>query len=245
MKIHSLFAVPLGEYQMPPEQAEPLCAALKQLFINKVAQGTARSNETSRDTQKGQLFESCFDLYEWPETEVQQMATYVKTCLKDFLAQITELSPEQLDTCEYRFHAWFHITRRGGRQGIHNHSNASWSGIYCIDPGQPAADYPDSGVVYFHDPRSNANIYEDSGQKYLSPPFAHGALRVEHRAGRLVFFPSYLLHEIFPYFGAGERIIAPFNCRITLPGDYAANTTGQVKPQTCIRGQTFKVHQRP
>ena len=28
----------------------------------------------------------------------------------------------------------FHISRGGGFFGLHSHPNASWSGVYCVDP---------------------------------------------------------------------------------------------------------------
>ena len=36
--------------------------------------------------------------------------------------------------------SWFHVTRRGGFFALHNHPNASWSGVYCVDPGKNDAD---------------------------------------------------------------------------------------------------------
>ncbi len=222
MSVYSFFSVPIGDYHMPEEDAVPLCKELKRLFIEKESLGSEYKNKTYRETQKGSVFESTFDIYNWDSPAIDAMSDFIKVSLKDFLNRITTLTSEQIESMNFNFHPWYHITRFEGRQGIHNHSNASWSGIYCIDPGEFPEEYPDSGKVYFHDPRVNANIYEDDGLAHLKEPFTHGVIPIQHEAGRLLFFPSYLLHEIFPYFGNRERIIAPFNCRMTLPENYPA-----------------------
>ncbi len=112
--------------------------------MEKEAMGSTHKNETYRETQKGSVFESTFDIYSWDSPAIDAMSDFIKLSLKDFLERITTLSAEKIATMEFNFHPWYHITRYGGRQGIHNHSNASWSGIYCIDPGEFPKEYPDS-----------------------------------------------------------------------------------------------------
>ena len=217
MTILGCFTVPFGEYQMEAAKAVPLCDKLKKIFFEKESLGSTFKNKTYRSTQKGNIFESTFDIFNWHDPAIDELSDHIRTHLKLFLGSITTLNPLQINSLKFNFHPWYHITRNGGRQGMHNHSNSSWSGIFCIDPGEKIESMPDSGVVYFHDPRANANMYEDDGLKHLKGEFAHGVMRIEHVAGRLLFFPSYLYHEIFPYFGKTERVVVAFNCRITLP----------------------------
>jgi hypothetical protein len=124
-------------------------------------------------------------------------------------------TPETLAKLRFQYHAWFHITRHGGYQGLHNHQNASWSGIFCVDPGDELPERPDSGRVRFHDPRAGAQMYADAGNAQLRLPYQHGGFDVTHRAGRLVMFPSHLFHEIFPYQGERPRIVIAFNCAVS------------------------------
>ncbi|MFX4493676.1 hypothetical protein ABTA45_19480, partial [Acinetobacter baumannii] len=58
-------------------------------------------------------------------------------------------------------HTWFHVTRRGGFVIAHTHPMASWSGVYCVAPGQQPADRPDSGVLRFHNPHYYSNMFLD------------------------------------------------------------------------------------
>ncbi len=214
MKISNLFAVPIAEFWM--DDPDDFCAELRTVFLEKEQEGDKYRNEINRETQKGALFESRFDLYEWPDPPIKKLASYVHGQLSQVVAELSDYSAEEMRKLKFVYHAWYHITRKGGHQGIHNHANASWSGIFCIDPGDDVADRPDSGIVYFHDPRNNGNYYEDAGNARLKPANRHGALRVKHEKGKLTIFPSYLLHEIFPYFGERPRIIAPFNCWIRM-----------------------------
>jgi putative 2-oxoglutarate-Fe(II)-dependent oxygenase superfamily protein len=216
MKVIPFYSVPIIEFRM--QDHEGLCAQLREIFLAKAAGATQFRNRIDRDTQKGSVFESRFDLYCWPEEPVQRMRDFVHHSLCTALREICDHSEEEFAQLSFHYHSWFHVTRMRGHQGIHNHANASWSGIYCIDPGDKVPERPDSGKVYFHDPRANANYFEDAVNSRLKLPFKHGAIPVKHEAGKLTLFPSYLLHEIFPFYGAKERIIAPFNCWVTTRG---------------------------
>ena len=63
MKIGYLFSVPLVEFRM--DDHEGLCERLRTLFLKKAEEDHEVRNETKRDTQFGDLFESRFDLFHW------------------------------------------------------------------------------------------------------------------------------------------------------------------------------------
>jgi len=210
INLTELFATPMADAQIPNHV--PLCAALSKLFFEKEREGDRYRYHQRRATQFGDLFESKFDLFTWPDEPVAEVARFTHACLSQLIRQITEYGAEDLKRLRFDYHAWFHITRNGGYQGMHNHQNASWSGIFCVDPGDPVPDRPDSGLVRFHDPRTCAYQYADSGNLRMTMPFRHGGFDVTHRPGRLVIFPSHLMHEIFPYIGERPRVVIAFNC---------------------------------
>lgn len=212
MNVTDLFATPMADAQIPNH--EPLCAALTRLFLEKEQAGDQYRYHRRRETQFGELFESKFDLFNWPDEPVKIVARFTHTCLSQLIQQLTQYGPEDLGQLSFNYHAWFHITRRGGYQGLHNHQNASWSGIFCVDPGEEVPGRPDSGRVRFHDPRACAQQYSDAGNLGLRLPYQHGGFDVNHRAGRLLIFPSHLNHEIFPYIGERPRIVIAFNCAV-------------------------------
>ena len=96
--------------------------------------------------------ESKFDLFRWTDPPVAKLAQFCHLSLTETLRQLTTYSQEEFGRFRFDYHAWFHVTRRHGYQGQHNHPNASWSGIFCVDPGDVLPDRPDSGLVRFHEP---------------------------------------------------------------------------------------------
>ena len=215
MKIAHLFAVPFAEFVLPPERHE-LLGQLAALFIDREQAGDQYRNHTQRSTQQGALFESTFDLFKWPEPVVRELAGFCHRSLTQLINRTTDYSPEELHRLHFEYHAWFHVTRNGGFQGLHNHQNASWSGVFCVDPGDTSEKNPDSGAVRFHDPRGMADMYLDAGNQRLAMPANQGVFQVQHAPGKLVIFPSYLLHEIFAYVGQRPRIVVAFNCMMRM-----------------------------
>jgi uncharacterized protein (TIGR02466 family) len=212
-KVHGLFSTPFVEYRFPDH--ESLCNDLRELFIECEGQGDKYRDPIRRDTQHGALFESRFDLFTWPNPPVKQLAQHTHEILSGVIQKLNGYKPAQMADIAFNYHAWFHVTRKGGYQGTHNHQNASWSGIFCIDPGDQAKDRPDSGAVRFYDPRPNLMMHADPGNEHLQWPFTTDGFQIQHEPGKLMLFPSYIYHEIFPYVGERPRVIVAFNCWCT------------------------------
>ena len=216
LEISSFFAVPIARVVMPDH--ESLCDELERLFLEKESAGEAFRHQKRIDTMHGELFESRFDLFRWPDPPVRSLTAWCHNRLASLVQDLNRYDDAEMDLLRFDYHAWFHITRRHGYQGQHNHPNASWSGIFCVHPGDPVPDRPDSGLVRFHDPRTHIDMYSDAGNRNLRLPFAAGSCDWRHRRGQLVIFPSYLRHEIYPYLGERPRIVVAFNCWINRLG---------------------------
>ena len=210
MQLHQLFSVPILEFVHP--EADSLCPALRDFFLAR--EDDDHRDDIARDTQFGGVYESRFDLFYWKDPEIQPLIQFVHGSLAGAVAQLNGYGQREMDQLRFEYHAWYHITRAGGFQGNHNHPNASWSGIFCIDPGQPKSD-PREGTVRFYDPKVNADYYLDPGNQNLKMPFRLGPMEIRHEAGKLWLFPSYLMHEVFPYQGERPRCIVAFNCWIS------------------------------
>ncbi len=211
-QITPLFAVPLAEFTLP--QPERLCNDLRALLLERERQGDEFRNATKRPTQGKDVFESRFDLFTWDEPPVLALREFCHRSLLGLLTHLGQIDAQSKVKLDY--HAWFHVTRDGGFQGLHNHQNASWSGVFCVDPGDTDPDNPRNGVVRFHDPKIGTNMFADAANRTLPMPFNNGVYQVHHRAGTLIIFPSYLNHEIFVYRGQRERVVVAFNSWATL-----------------------------
>lgn len=212
LQIRAMFALPLAFDQHPdPARLNP---ALRTLFLAR--EGTRHANPTPFTVRNAQVFESHFDLFGWPEPEIAELREF---CLARVLQLAGELNGYDAATrarLRIATDAWFHVTRRNGFFGVHNHPLASWSGVYCVSAGEHDAGQPDSGALTFIHPNHLAGMYVDAGSERLQPPFALGNFSLNLQPGQLVLFPSWLLHQVLPFFGDGERITVAFNCSFQL-----------------------------
>ena len=72
--------------------------------------------------------------------------------------------------------------------------------------GETPEDRPESGVLRFHNPHHYSNYFLDAGNLRLRAPYHHGTWNIRFQPGQLVLFPSWLQHEVMPFYGNDERI---------------------------------------
>ena len=203
------FATPFAKFLHP--HAAQLNPQLKSLFFEREAEGEKWQEQYAVPTLKVGIFESNFELFSWPDKCIQALRAFCMEALGQTIMSLNNYSPDEMRKLRTTNHCWFHITRKGGYMPAHNHPMASWSGVYCVDPGQPDANNPDSGVIRFHDPRPGTNMYMDAGNCRLKEPYASGMLTFRFVPGMLLLFPSSLYHDIAPFTSEGERITVAFN----------------------------------
>lgn len=203
-----LFASPLVRFDHPAPG--PLNQELAALFRARAGAGDRYRNRLMTAGKNG-LFESEFDLFKWPEACVQRLKAFCFESLIATVAELNQLSPAQVRSWQIQDDTWFHLTRKGGYTTAHVHPGASWSGVYCVDPGTSPPSAPDSGVLRFFDPRIGASMYLDPANSNLVSTFAFQMMNLRLTAGTLVLFPSYLQHEVAPFMGDDERITVAFN----------------------------------
>jgi uncharacterized protein (TIGR02466 family) len=210
----NLFAVPFGLSRYP-EHAR-LNPQLRQILLAIEKTGTA-ANPRPLTQRNAALFESHFDLFRVTDPAIQELKAF---CWNQLLSMIGTLNGYDLPTLkklDIYNDCWFHVTRRGGFFGLHNHPNASWSGVYCVEPGQDDPDRKDSGQLCFVNPTISSAMHIDAANARMQLPYAHHVASMRLEAGQLVLFPSWVLHDVKPFEGEGERITIAFNCWFTLP----------------------------
>jgi hypothetical protein len=210
LEIYPAFAVPFGQDFYP--EADSLNAQLKKLLLERESQGQMYANPHPSLKQQPGVFESDFNLFAWPEACVQQLRLFCWTALGRMISDVNGYTPEEMKRLQIFSHTWFHVTRRDGFTILHTHPMASWSGVYCVDPGETPEDRPESGVLRFHNPHHYSNYFLDSGNLRLRAPYHHGTWNLKLQPGQLVLFPSWLQHEVMPFYGHDERITIAFNC---------------------------------
>jgi uncharacterized protein (TIGR02466 family) len=210
----NMFAVPFTFSRHPAHVA--LNMALKRFIFGLEASGNA-ANPRPLTQRNATLFESHFDLFRSGDPAIQELKLF---CWDQLLALIGRLNGYDLATLhrlQIYNDCWFHVTRRGGFFGLHNHPNAAWSGVYCVDPGGHDPGKPDSGRLTFINPTIMGAMHLDAGNDNLKLPYANHVASLLLEAGQLVMFPSWVLHDVKPFEGEGERITIAFNCWFNLP----------------------------
>lgn len=208
LKVAGLFAVPFGEVKLP--QCERLNRELEALFLQR--ETDEHRNPTPSHIPQPETFESRFNLFRWPESCVQELRAFMLDAIGRMVMETSALRPEDLAKLTFQNHTWFHISRNAGSFVAHNHPMASWSAVYCVRAGALAPDQPDSGVLRFHDTRNGANAYLDPANSRLHRPYALRSLDIRLAEGQLVVFPSYVFHEVAPFYGPDTRITVATNC---------------------------------
>jgi hypothetical protein len=129
--------------------------------------------------------------------------------------EASELPPSEVARLQIQNHTWFHVTRYAGSFVAHNHPLASWSAVYCVRAGMRPAEHPDSGILRFLDPRHGSGAFLDIANSRLRPPFALKPREVRLEEGQILVFPSYVFHEVSPFYGPDTRITVATNCWFT------------------------------
>lgn len=137
------------------------------------------------------LWESKFNLLE--NLELSKLKYWLTITLTDFVNTLNHSSYNTVIT-----ESWAHITELHGHHLPHRHPHSVWSGIFYIQQ---------------HDIDSGKNIFFN----YFSLPKIPGyeffcdQFEIDVVPGRLVLFPSTMLHYANSYLGTDKRIIIAFN----------------------------------
>lgn len=215
IEVTPFFAVPFGFAKL--ENCTALNAELRELFLQRAAQGSRYANPRPLTQRNREVFESEFQLFRWQEPCVQQLKEFCWSHMLQMIGALNGYDGATIARLLIYNEAWFHVTRRGGFFALHNHPNASWSGVYCVDPGQHDADKPESGSLSFVSPAVISSMYMDAATANLRDPFAPNIRALRLAPGQLVVFPSWILHDVKPFQGEGTRITVAFNCWFQLP----------------------------
>lgn len=180
-------------------------------FSKPVESGVA----TSAKPVEG-LVESPLDLFnDIKSDDLRALVGWMAACLQHCVSNVNggTVAPERIhiDFTE----SWFHITNQGGFHDAHTHGNCSWCGIFYLRAGDPDPTPAEgriaagNGINRFYSPIPGGGLVRDFGNRYLGRSY----FDVDPTPGRLVIFPSFLLHSALPYTGERDRIILSFNSR--------------------------------
>ena len=208
MEITAAFAVPICHAKL--ESCDRLNRELEQLFLAR--ETPEYLNPAPSHNPQAEMFESRFDLFTWPEACIQELRKFMLEAVFRVAMAASETAPEEFARLHLNNHTWFHVTRRNGYFVSHNHALASWSAVYCVKDGDTPGGATNGGLLRLFDTRVGADAFLDVANQRLRQPFIVGDLDLQLQPGQLVVFPSYLFHEVTPYYGSDTRITVASNC---------------------------------
>lgn len=215
MNLHSHFSVPIGEKRF--RHLTDLNQRLREQLLFWEKQEPPRISAPT-PVSKHQVYESDFALFHRESPVIAEIANICLSSLGELIMQLNNYTAEDMRNLRIFHHSWYHITRYGGYTGYHNHPMASWSGVYCVTPGDNPDNEQQNGTLKIFDPRGGSNTYLDAGNARLRREFAFGNIPITFEAGDLILFPSYLYHEVAPFWGRDVRITIAFNAWIRAAG---------------------------
>jgi uncharacterized protein (TIGR02466 family) len=192
------------------EPCERMNHELEALFLARETE--ENQNPMPSHVPQAETFESRFNLFRWPEPCVQELRSFMLDAVARMVIETTTLRAEDLSRLRFQNHTWFHISRYAGSFIAHNHPLASWSAVYCVRAGEAVPEHPDSGTLRFLDTRQGADAYTDPANAPLHRAYALRPLEIQLAAGQMVLFPSYVFHEVAPFYGRDTRITVATNC---------------------------------
>jgi len=208
IRISSAFAVPFGEARLGA--CGHLNRQLEALFLAR--ETDEHRNPTPSHTPQAETFESRFNLFRWPDACVRELRAFVLDCVAQTVIQASNVQPEELARLTMHNHTWYHVSRYAGSFVAHHHPLASWSAVYCVRAGERLPERPDSGILRFLDTRPGADSYLDAANRRMRAPYALKPREVRLEEGQVVVFPSYVFHEVTPFYGGDTRITVATNC---------------------------------
>lgn len=149
------------------------------------------------------------DLPEWGGAA----AAKVLAMAQAVASQLTTDRRGQARPVLWRVTAWANVNGPGDANICHYHPGSFWSGTYYVADGGAASDPALGGEFEMLDPRGPApSMFAPTLAVAGEGGLAMGATEtIRPRPGLLFLFPSWLMHQVRPYRGSGERISVAFN----------------------------------
>ena len=153
------------------------------------------------------LYESRYNLHQENNQDLQKVLKFISESVFTVFQQasknyILERGAEK----KYRVtitESWFITYENGGFVAPHTHDNCSWSCVYYVQSEKDSNKK--NGATFLQKP--NARLKSDIG----SESFQHALQNFEPIEGKLVVWPSYIIHGSYPHIGKVKKAIISAN----------------------------------
>ena len=160
-----------------------------------------------RGNENFNLYESRYNLHQEKNQDLHKVLRFISQSVFSVFKQAS--SAYILDRGskkKYRViikDSWFITYENGGFVAPHTHDNCSWSCVYYVQSEKNSNDI--NGATCLQ--RPNARLKSDIG----SESFQHQLVNFEPIEGKLVVWPSYIIHGSYPHTGKIKKAIISAN----------------------------------
>lgn len=199
--VQMIFPTPLAVHEWPNS------AALNQALTEMILAEESRSSGLARSNVGG--WHSEMDFFLRDAAPLNQLRARAQR----MVSALTEMTMKPKGA-GFSMEGWANVLRAGQYNSIHVHPNATWSGVYYVTGNPPppegsGADPTYSGKIEFIDPRTAASA------TYTVENMMQRRTMLNPGPGAMILFPSWLQHQVHPYFGPDVRISIAFNVVIS------------------------------
>lgn len=201
-QVASLFETPVIIDMFP--QAEAANASFAEIILAK------RSESRGVNVSNIGGWHSTTDMAEWG-------GPYALPLVEHVVALADRFTHDIKGTGEPRFvwypEMWANVNESGASNTFHYHSGCIWSAVYYVADGYQNQDEPVGGELVLLDPRAPAATMAAPDLRYRRPDgqIYNSEAKMRPKEGRIVMFPSWLMHAVKPYRGNKPRISIAIN----------------------------------
>ena len=138
-------------------------------------------------------------------TNMHELPQFKKLVDMLYACQKTIYDQEYYESEPVLGNMWANINPPGGMNRAHQHPNSLWSGVYYIKAPK------NCGHLKIDDPRAAAAMVRPRQKDGEKPPRLFRETQYEPKEGRLIMFPSWLMHCVDPNESNDIRISVSFN----------------------------------
>ena len=206
-----IHATPLGVAPLP--EAAKWNTAAAQIVTRRAAADAARRGPGSDPL----VLVGTDDVMTWDDAPLRAMIAEILRGVGWMARSVNRFGPGEFESLTLQARATYLIVNRDGGLGARNHPMSAWTGIYCVEAPEPAAERGDSGRLRIYEPRMYP-MFADATTDRMALPFRPGHHGYDLVPGVLAIFPGGAMYEIAPVRGAGRLLALSVQARFVAPG---------------------------
>lgn len=207
--LRQLFATPVIEAW--PDDLAGQVSALREAIL---ARRDSHPGGSSRSNILG--WHSDSQMLEWAGMPAQQLARATLETCSGYTHDMGK-APGGPSRFEFGMEMWANVSPAGASNQMHAHPGSFWSAVFYVDDGGDG----EGGALVLLDPRFPTNRITAPDIAIGERPEAGQPLSqvlIRPEIGKLVVFPSWLMHAVRPHSGPRERISIAMNVLVRQVG---------------------------